>query len=775
MIRAPEAVPTAGGRRVKRGVAAIVLGAACLIPGQALAQPADPGWPRELARQGEKLVLHAPQVDEWKEFRELQWRMAVQYTEKPGAKPVVGALGMHAETLVDNESHRVLMANIRITRASFPGLDAAAAAAVEQRLQAFVPKTTSAALHLIAAATPKPEKAPAVPVRNEPPRIFVASSQALLLFVDGKPVLAKVPGTALDFVVNATLAVFRDPGGGRHYLLAGEQWLESGALAGPWSAARQLPADFGKLAKDPEWAAIAKYIPAKGGGAAPAVFYSETPAEVILFAGKPAFKRVAGTGLLAASNTDSAVFLHESAKQYYYLTSGRWFRAPGLEGPWSFASNDLPPDFARIPPASPEGRVLASVPGTEEAKDAVLLAQVPTVLEVSPQAAAQVKVSYDGPPKFEPIPQTGLQYAVNTQDKVIRAGDLYYLCLQGVWFRSTKPDGPWEVAPSVPKEIYAIPASSPVHNVTYVTQVTTTSGTVQSSYTAGYMGAFVVGTAVGYTVAYGSGYYYPPYWYYPPAGYPVYRPYPMPYGAPVYNTATGAYGWGQAAYGPYGGAARAATYNPYTGTYAKGATAYGPYGSRSAAQAYNPYTGTYAATAQGSSPTAQWGQSVVSRGNQAAYGQHYTTSAGTVGSVQTTQGGRAVGVSGAGGTDAMVGKTAGGDYYAAKDGNVYRNTGSGWQSYDNGSWNSVQKPAPTQAQGQQAAAAQASAQQRAQSASAQAGQSAQRQGGWEGGGSRSQQFESMQHEAQSRQRGGFQAQQHEFSHGGGGRGGGRRR
>jgi hypothetical protein len=42
-----------------------------------------------------------------------------------------------------------------------------------------------------------------------------------------------------------------------------------------------------------------------------------------------------------------------------------------------------------------------------------------------------------------------------------------------------------------------------------------------------------------------------------------------------------------------------------------------------------------------------------------------------------------------------VGKTAGGDMYATHDGNVYKNTGSGWQSYDNGRWNSVNTPTPT--------------------------------------------------------------------------------
>jgi hypothetical protein len=140
--------------------------------------------------------------------------------------------------------------------------------------------------------------------------------------------------------------------------------------------------------------------------------------------------------------------------------------------------------------------------------------------------------------------------------------------------------------------------------------------------------------------------------YYPPYGYPVYRPYPVPYGyGSFYNTANGSYGVYQSVSGPYGSAARASS--------------------------YNPYTGTYAATHQGSSPTAQWGQSYVSNGNISAYAQHYSTAQGAVGSVQGSQGGKAVGSSTAYG-NAAVGKTSSGDMYAGKDGNVYKNTGSGW-------------------------------------------------------------------------------------------------
>src|SRR5277367_1878793 len=97
------------------------------------------------------------------------------------------------------------------------------------------------------------------------------------------------------------------------------------------------------------------------------------------------------------------------------------------------ATMNLPADFARIPPNSPAAVILASVPGTDQAKDAVLLAQVPTTMTVNSTAAAQVQVSYGGDPQFAPIGGTSLAYATNTQDKVIRAGDVYYLCLQGVW------------------------------------------------------------------------------------------------------------------------------------------------------------------------------------------------------------------------------------------------------------------------------------------------------------------------------------------------------
>jgi hypothetical protein len=736
--------------------------------------PVDPGWPRQRTNEKGSLVYYEPQVDAWTKFKQIDFRMAFSLTPK-GEKEIVGILEMEAQTDVNMDDHSVLLRDFKIKEVKLPGLDPTKASEVDQAVRSFLPPnhTVVMALERLVATVEKSETPAPVEVRNDPPMIFVSNTPAILLYVDGEAVKADIPATNLGFVVNSNFPLFFEKDSEKaNYLYTGQQWLKGASMDGAWAAAPKLPADMTKVANDPKWEQMKKPILTPSAkGKQPTVFYANKPAEVILFQGEAAYANIPGTQLSYATNTDADLFVFNPTKEFYFLSSGRWFKAATLQGPWTYSTPELPPDFARIPSDSPAGRVLVSVPGTDEAKDAVLLAQIPTTVEVDQaKAAAEAKVTYDGEPEFKPIQGTSLTYATNTSEKVIRVGDVYYLCLNGVWFMSANALGPWTTAQSVPKVIYSIPPSSPVYNVTYVTQSTTPQGTVQASYTAGYLGTFITGVAVGAIIANGSGYYYPPYYRYPVGGYPIYRPYPTTYGVGAYyNPATGTVGVGRGVYGPYAGAAGGAAYNPYTGTYARAATAYGPNGSRTVAQAYNPYTGTYAATRQGSNAYSSWGQSVVSNGNRSAYTQHYSNANGTVGSIQGSQGGAAAGASTKYGNTAAA-KTANGNMYATHDGNVYKNTGSGWSSYNNGSWNSVNssaasKNAQQQKQSYQSSGAnQAAAQQRAQS-SQRSGQSAQ---------SRSSGSSEVDKAAQNRQRGGSESQRfQQASRSGGGGAGGR--
>jgi hypothetical protein len=668
-------------------------------PAAPAATPYVSPWPRAFDRNGAHVIVYQPQVKSWRAYRSLIADTAVSIQQGDNNKPILGVISWHADTITDVNSRNVFVRNIEVVSSRFPALDASAEAAMQQRVRQVYPTMTYTISldRMIASVENASGHVQAITANPQPPVIFVSTTPAILLFVEGKAVLAPVPGTTLQYVVNSNWDLFFDQSD--YFLLNGKTWVKSKDLAGPWAATSKLPADFAKIPKGQNWDNVLKAIPAPAASAAPKVFFTAKPAELLLFKGAPVYAKILGTALQYATNTESSVFQHTPDNQVYVLLSGRWFRASTLEGPWTLASNQLPADFSRLPQKQPYSVVAASVPGTQEASDAVLLAQVPTTAIVNrAQAESQVKVAYSGEPQFIPIESTSMFYAVNTPYKIIRVGDLYYLCYQGIWFIGSSPNGPWKTADSIPAVIYTIPPSSPVYNVTYVVVSNPTPTTVEMSYSAGYMGMFVMGMAVGATIVYGTGYYYPPYVYWGP--HPIYYPYPYTYGcAAVYNPYTGFYGVGRSVYGPYGSAGSAGWYNPATGMYGHAYTAQNAYGGHTYASGYNPWTGTSWASSQGHNQYSSWGSTVVNNGNNWAEAQHYSNANGSTGSFQTSKGSAGAGFSGAGGNSGFVGKDANNNnVYAGADGNVYKKDSNGnWSKWDNGSWSPVD---PTTAEAQ---------------------------------------------------------------------------
>jgi hypothetical protein len=156
------------------------------------------------------------------------------------------------------------------------------------------------------------------------------------------------------------------------------------------------------LPPDENWADVRQQVPGKRATNPPVVFASTEPAELLLTDGGPSFSPIGGTKLMRVANTDMPLFLFSGDKKYYLLIAGRWFKADGLEGPWTSAGQALPGDFARIPDDDPAAFVKASVPGTVEARDAVLLASVPATTPVAVSTPPTVEVNYSGEPKFNP-------------------------------------------------------------------------------------------------------------------------------------------------------------------------------------------------------------------------------------------------------------------------------------------------------------------------------------------------------------------------------------
>ena len=676
----------------------------------AAAAPAevDP-WPRDYTtKSGAALTVYQPQIASWTDQKHVVLYAAVAYTAKGAKEPALGSLKVESDTRVALDDRLVSVSEFKITESNFPTLPREAVRTTVEEIVAAVPlEERVMSLERVLAGIDGSQIIPknVEGVKADPPPISFSKTPAVLVNFDGDPIWAPIPEIDLKTAVNTNWDLFEHGPTKTYYLRNEKVWLKATDLKGAWSPAGTLPASFSKLPADDNWKDVKANLPGQPAGKMPKVFVSFVPAELILLQGEPSYLAVQGAKeLLWVNNTESDLFRMGLKGPVYYLVAGRWFSAPDFTGPWTFATTSLPADFKQIPLEHPRSRVLASVPGTTQAAEAVLLAQIPQTARVSRTLQAPEVAYQGGTPEFQVIETTTVQRALNTDKDIFKVGDLYYMCVQGVWFSAQAATGPWTVTSEVPKEIYEIPVSSPAHSVTYVTIQESNDDAVVYATAAAYTGAMVAWGCM----VWGTGYYYPPYYgFY--GGYPYYYGHYPTYGfGASYNPWTGAYTRGAGVYGPYGGAGVAARYNPRTGTYSRGAMAYGPYGARGAATAYNPRTGTSAATRQGSNVYGSWGSTSVQRGDQWANTSRVTNNrtGNTTRVTQGSGGGEAISRNGQGaGGRTTVGRTGSGDVYAGHDGNVYRKDGDSWQKYGDGGWSGVESRTPEQRQGTRDAAA----------------------------------------------------------------------
>ncbi|MBX3354567.1 MAG: hypothetical protein KF724_02590 [Phycisphaeraceae bacterium] len=652
----------------------------------------DPGWPRTFTKDGTTLVIHQPQVDAWQNHDRIKFRCVVEVTLAGTDQPQLGVVAVQANTHVRELLQQVVLRDIQVVAVRFPDLPPEQAAALKAVVMDMLPNQNSLtiALQRVTASLHDQAMPQGVPLNLNPPPIFFSATPAVLVNSIG-PLQFKPLGSApIMWAVNTNWVLLLDVNSSLYYLLVGKSWLQApDPVNGPWTAAGTLPASFSQIPTNDQWQDVVAAVPGQPMSTVPTVFTSTEPAELILTNGPPSCSPITGTSLMYVTNPEQPVFLQVSTQTYYYLVAGRWFSAPSLSGPWSAASANLPADFARIPESSPMAFVLPSVPGTAEAKDAILIAQVPKKATINIEGTT-VNVQYDGAPKFAPIQGTSMQYAVNTAYQVVNANNQFYCCHNGVWFVAPAATGPWTVCTAVPSVIYTIPPTSPVYNTTYVKVYSATPSTVTVGYTEGYNGAYVAATGalmfgagmlVGAAIADDGCCWH--------GCYPCYYSYGC---APYWHGGyCGYYSAGGYAYGPNGGAGWHAGYNPSTGNYYRGGAVATPYGARWGGQAYSPWTNTYGAHTGGTNGYQSWGHSYVQQGSNWAEAGHESTARGGVGYAENSSGGWAEGVH-SNRTDSSFAQTSSGNMYAGHDGNVYKNTGDGWESYNNGSWNQVQKP-----------------------------------------------------------------------------------
>ena len=490
-----------------------------LVIGSGFARGQASAWPRLVRDGGTVIAVYQPQPDSLDGVT-LQSRVAISVKRPEDKNPMFGALWIVAKLDIDRDRDLARVVSVKIDRtqlSEFPDRDAASlvqALESDARLWEF-----SIALKSLKAGLRPTSGQSGADYRNDPPKIIVMSSPAVLVLLDGEPRLQEVGSTGLKQVVNTAFPVIFDPKTKQYWLYGSSVWFTtSDLLRGKWNGAAIAPANIADVVKDSD--TLASEQADSGKGASPAqlrsarIVVATEPTELIVTDGAPKYSPLVGGEILYVTNTDSDIFMEVATQRHFVVISGRWFAAPSLQGPWTFiAPENLPQGFADIPEDSTKANDLAFVPGTDRAKDAVLDSMIPQTAEIS-RKDAKLDVQYDGAPIFSSIPNTSLEYAENTLVEVIRSNGRYYAVDEGVWYAAPSPSGPWSVSDTRPAGVEAIPPTSPVYNTKFVYVYDSTPDFVHVGYLPGYRwsfpyhGGIIYGTGWRYRGWYGR-YYYP--------------------------------------------------------------------------------------------------------------------------------------------------------------------------------------------------------------------------------------------------------------------------
>src|SRR4030095_3374765 len=162
-----------------------------------------------------------------------------------------GVIFASARTQVDKVLRTVTFENMRISKIDFPTLlDHGAAYAKELQTEFAKSIRTIALDRLEASLALAGIKPPTVAVQNNPPQVIVSYSPAILVPIDGAPVLKPVPSDSrFQRVINTRALILQGGLGQDFYMHVYDGWLTASAISGPWTQSFRQPFGMDRVAQ----------------------------------------------------------------------------------------------------------------------------------------------------------------------------------------------------------------------------------------------------------------------------------------------------------------------------------------------------------------------------------------------------------------------------------------------------------------------------------------------------------------------------------------------
>ncbi len=193
---------------------------------------------------------------------------------------------------------------------------------------------------------------------------------------------------------------------------------------------------------------------------APPIFVETVPSILVQIEGDPILAPVKGVqGLEFVVNTNWDILKLDETGAFYLRDDKSWLTSTDVTAGWS-PTTDLPQAVQSLPDDDnwkDTREAIPPQPFPDNTPPKVVYSDTPAEMIV-----------FDGEPKLEPVPNTGLEWASNTDSDVffLTATSTWYILVSGRWFKSASLDGPWVfTTPDLPSDFLNIPEDAPYYSV----------------------------------------------------------------------------------------------------------------------------------------------------------------------------------------------------------------------------------------------------------------------------------------------------------------------
>jgi hypothetical protein len=207
--------------------------------------------------------IYQPQVDRW-DANQIHLYSAVELKTGKETAARYGVVWFQARTEVDKVNRMVTLDQTKVTEVKFPAAhenESELISILEKRLPTVTKNISLDRLE--AELDSEHDVVNRVAVKNDPPKIIIATKPSVEVLIDGAPQMRGVDGTNLQRVINTRSIILFEEDKKLYFFRLQDWWLQSKELEGSWKYAKKLPDDMKKAeeyivsqnqAQDPEGA-----------------------------------------------------------------------------------------------------------------------------------------------------------------------------------------------------------------------------------------------------------------------------------------------------------------------------------------------------------------------------------------------------------------------------------------------------------------------------------------------------------------------------------------